>query len=114
MTEQSENQHIGRSFEPWEAYEERARDEIGQPTAKFKDLFATSRETRGQSTQSNSLQLLGTSVPRLVYRMDRRHSPKNIHPRDKWTFTRRIILWESLGKTKQLIFRFMNFLKKGR
>lgn len=114
MTEQSENKRIWESFEPWEAYEERSRDAIGQPTAKFKDLFGTSREIREQSTQSNSLQLLGTSGPRLVNRMDKRHSPKDKPPGDKWALTRLNIPWESLRKTKQLIYRLMNFLMKGR
>ena len=114
MTEQSEYKRIRGSLEPREAYEERARDEIGQPTAKFKDLFGTSRDIGEQNTQSNSLHLLGTSGPRPVYRMDKRHSPKNNHPRDKWVLTRLIILWESLRKIKQLIIRFMNFLKKRR
>ncbi len=114
MSEQSENKHVWRSFEPKGAYEERARDEIGQPTAKFKDLFETSRETKEQSTQSNSLQLLGTGGPRLVNRMDKRHSPKSKYPRDKWALTRLIILWESLRNIKHLFFRFMNFLKRGR
>lgn len=114
MTEQSEYKRIRGSLQPGEAYEKRSRDEIGQPTAKFEDLFRTSGDIKGKSTQSNFLQLPGTNDPRLVYRTDKRHSLKGKYSGGKWAQSILIVLRESLGKIEQLISRFMNFLKRGR